>query len=70
MKKKLNNIKRHVQGKFFTVERKVKNKTSKFCAKLVSESNSYMTIKNVNTGEEMKMNKNTVTALNCGAFSV
>lgn len=68
MKKELNNVKRHVQGKFFTIERKVRNKTQKYCAKLVSESSQYMTITNVNTGENVKMNKNTVTSINCGSF--
>jgi hypothetical protein len=69
-KNKLNNIKRHVQGKFFTLERKVRNKTQKYCAKLVSESAQYMTITDINTGDEVKMNKSTVTALNCGQFVV
>jgi len=70
MTKKLNNIKRHVQGKFFTVERKVRNKTKRYCAKLVSESDHYMTITDVNTGESLKMNKGTVTSLNCGTFAL
>ncbi len=69
MKKKLNNIKRHVQGKFFTLERKIRNKTTRYCAKLVSESSHYITIVDMNTGQNVKMNKNTVTSLNCGSFS-
>lgn len=68
MKTKLDNIKKHVQGKFFTLERTVRNHTEKYCAKLVSESSQYITITDVNTGQNVKMRKNTVTALNCGQF--
>jgi hypothetical protein len=70
MKKKMDNVKRHVGGKFFTIERKVRNTTARYCAKLVSESAQYLTITDVNTGEQHKMNKNSVVALNCGQFSV
>lgn len=69
-KTKMNNIKRNVQGKFFTVERKVRNKTQKYCAKLISESAQYMTITDINTGEAVKMNKSTVTSLHCGSFVI
>lgn len=70
MKRKLNNIRTHVQGKFFTVERKVRNKTMRYCAKIVSESPRYMTIRDVNSGDTVKMDKNTITSLNCGAFAM
>jgi hypothetical protein len=70
MKKKLNNLKTHVKGKFFTLERTVRNQTERYCAKLVSESSQYMTITDVNTGRNVKMNKNTVTTLNCGSFAL
>jgi len=67
-KAKLNNIKRHVKGNFFTLERKVRNKTQKYCAKLISETAQYLTITDINTGDQVKMNKSTVTALKCGQF--
>jgi len=70
MKKNLNNLKRYVQGKFFTLERKIKNKNKRHCAKLVSESDHYMTIIDVNTGENVKLNKNNITSLNCGEFNL
>lgn len=70
MKRKLNNIKNHVQSKFFTVERKVRNKTARYCARLVSESPRYMTIMDVNSGDQIKMDKNTITSLKCGQFAV
>ena len=70
MNNKTQNIKKKVQGKFFTLERKVRNKTQRYCAKMVSESDNYMTITDVNTGENVKMSKSTVTALNCGKFAI
>lgn len=70
MKKKMDNVMRHVGGRFFTIERKVRNTTMRYCAKLVSETAQYLTITDVNTGEQHKMNKNSVVALNCGQYRV
>lgn len=70
MKRKLNEIKRHVQGKFFTLERKNRNKTERFCAKFISESPHYITFMNVNSKTTHKINKDSVVSLNCGAFTV
>ena len=68
-KNKMNNIKKHVQGKFFTLERCVRKTTKKYCARLVSETPQYMVIRDMSTGNDIKMNKSTVKSITCGSFS-
>ena len=70
MKKKLNNVGKQVGGRFFTVERQVRNKVERYCARFVSESAKYITISDVNTGSEHKMSKDNIVSLSCGSFSV
>lgn len=57
-----------VKGRFFTLDYKRNNKIRTFCAKLISESPNYVTIFDVNTGDELKMAKQSLTAVNCGKF--
>lgn len=63
---KNNKVKTAVGGKFFTVERKNKNKMSKHCAVLVSETDQYLTIRDVNTEQQIKMNKSSIVSIKCG----
>lgn len=67
--KKMKNVSQVVGGRIFGLTHKAKNKTTRFCAKMVNESPRYITIWDVNSEEVRKMSKNSVVALSCGEFS-
>lgn len=62
----IDNIISNVRGKFFTIAFDSSKARGKFCAKLVNDSNSYITVRNVNTKEDKKLHKNSVTSIVCG----
>jgi len=67
---KMKNVSKYVQGKFFTLERKAKNKTQRYCAKMITESPQYMTVCDVSTSNIIKIKKDTITNISCGSFSL
>lgn len=66
---KMKNVSQNVGGRIFGMTHKAKNKTQRFCAKMVSESPNYITIWDVNNEEVRKLSKKSVTGLSCGEFS-
>jgi uncharacterized repeat protein (TIGR04076 family) len=74
MKRKINknvmqNISQHVKGRFFTIKHESRNKVNVYCAKMVRESAQYITIMDMATGDNKKMNKDSLVAVACGDFS-
>ena len=67
--KKMANLSKSIKGKFFTVEHQRRNKIQRYCAKLVSETDKFITIFDVNSGDNHKMNKSSIVSVNCGNFT-
>ena len=68
-KNKMLNLSKGIKGKFFTVEHKQRNKVQRYCAKLVNETEKFITVFDVNSGETIKMGKSAIASVHCGSFN-
>lgn len=64
--KRMNQTIQDIGGRFCTVKHTRKGKTRSYCAKIVRNTEQYMTIFDVNVGETRKMNKDAVTEIVSG----